>query len=65
LRLLPTPCPKKTQLRRSQRCTSLASLPRFKLSWEICAGWVHDQLWQKPPWKEIKRMLPALTIGLR
>src|ERR1700730_17222542 len=51
---LPIPCPKRTQLRPSQRCTSLASLPRSKLSWEICAGWVHDQLWQKPLWKEIK-----------
>src|ERR1700716_1785233 len=50
----PIPCQKKTQLRPSQRCTSLASLPRSKLSWEICAGWVHDQLWQKPLWKEIK-----------
>src|ERR1700704_6643140 len=50
----PIPCPKRTQLRPSQRCTSLASLPRSKLSWEICAGWVHDQLWQKPLWKEIK-----------
>src|ERR1700704_5067220 len=51
----PIPCPKKQQLRPSQRCTSLASLPRSKLSWEICAGWVHDQLWQKPLWKETLR----------
>src|ERR1700757_2499776 len=43
----PVPCRVKTQLPQSQRCTSLASLPRFKLFLEICAGGVHNQLWQK------------------
>jgi len=42
----------KTQRPQLQRCTSLASLPRFKLCLEICAGGVHDQLWQKNPVEE-------------
>src|ERR1700733_2486321 len=46
------PCPMKTQLRLSQRCTLLASLPRSKLCLKNCAGGVHDQLWQKRLWKE-------------
>src|SRR5208283_1969024 len=37
----------KTQLRPSQKCTLLASLPRSKLCLKNCAGGVHDQLWQK------------------
>src|SRR5579864_3761120 len=45
----PIPCLVKTRLRRSQRCTSLASLPRFKLFLKNGAGGVHDQLWQKCP----------------
>src|SRR5579864_9156147 len=45
----PNPCLVKTRLRRSQRCTSLASLPRFKLFLKNGAGGVHDQLWQKSP----------------
>src|SRR5579862_3995728 len=50
--LLPAPCQVKTLRPRSQRCTSLASLPRFKLCLKICAGGVHDQLWQKMPVEE-------------
>jgi hypothetical protein len=30
----------------------LASLPRFKLFLENCAGGVHNQLWQKTPVEE-------------
>src|SRR5579864_4580367 len=45
----PIPCLVKTRLRPSQRCTSLASLPRFKLFLKNGAGGVHDQLWQKYP----------------
>src|SRR5712671_2700226 len=61
----PIPCPKRTQLRPSQRCTSLASLPRSKLSWEICAGWVHDQLWQKPLWKETQEVRVGTGLSSR
>jgi hypothetical protein len=46
----------KTQLPQSQRCTSLASLPRFKLFLENCAGGVHNQLWQKTPVEETKEI---------
>src|SRR6476659_7381173 len=51
-----SPLPSEDTTPQSQRCTSLASLPRFKLSLEICAGGVHNQLWQKTPVEEMEEI---------